>query len=549
MADIKGLVRDPEFQSLPFDQRRQLLAEADPEFAAVSPQEQSQLLVEMKSQPWWGGAKPKMQPTPTPGARVMPETLGGKVKRIAREAAPTVRQTLQGVGATLGSLVGGGTALVAGQLGPQAFTPEEVATVPIGATTGGALGYAGGKRLADIYDQAVGIQEAPQSLRDVSMRTLRDIGEGYAGEIMGLGLGGLVAGAPRAARAAGDFAAGVIGTTTGTGKEYVKQAVKGNKTFAANMRNPEGERIVNTAKSALGTLKDARGAEYRAKLEGIAADKQQLDITPIAAQWGTFKKKFGIQETEDGALDLSRSTLSRKELADVTEINDMIKSWGTQEGDLTPMGLDLLKRKLDNLYTESKDSRAIVAGLRNTVKQTIVKSVPEYADMTKGYEEATKLITELERTLSLGKKPMLDTTMRKLQQAMRDNFQFRKELLDTLEVKSGDDLADMIAGYSMSSWAPQGGFGRLTAGGGIAGMTFSHTITPAYIGLMAVSSPRVVGETLHALGATGKQVGKIMKVLPQAKQIMQQSGAAWERFKERNPKLAEQYGKIKDKRK
>lgn len=55
--DIKGLIRDPEFQALPFADRRQLLSEADPEFAGLSEQDQAQLLSEMKQQDWWQPAK------------------------------------------------------------------------------------------------------------------------------------------------------------------------------------------------------------------------------------------------------------------------------------------------------------------------------------------------------------------------------------------------------------------------------------------------------------------------------------------------------------
>lgn len=47
-------------------------------------------------------------------------------------------------GARTGAMAGAGIAVVAGQAGPQALTPEEIVTVPVGAVLGGAIGFVGG---------------------------------------------------------------------------------------------------------------------------------------------------------------------------------------------------------------------------------------------------------------------------------------------------------------------------------------------------------------------------------------------------------------------
>ncbi|WP_319583952.1 hypothetical protein [uncultured Pseudodesulfovibrio sp.] len=54
----------------------------------------------------------------------------------ADDGGDWVRGTFQ----TLGSVLGGGAAAIGGQLGPQAFAPEEVVTVPAGAALGNAMG-------------------------------------------------------------------------------------------------------------------------------------------------------------------------------------------------------------------------------------------------------------------------------------------------------------------------------------------------------------------------------------------------------------------------
>lgn len=79
MADIQGLIRDPEFQGMPFEERRQLLSEADPDFAGVTPQEQTQILREMKSQPWWQGGGQKTSTPSRPSAPVTKKPLLDRV--------------------------------------------------------------------------------------------------------------------------------------------------------------------------------------------------------------------------------------------------------------------------------------------------------------------------------------------------------------------------------------------------------------------------------------------------------------------------------------
>lgn len=470
---------------------------------AVSPKEteamRSRFLAQETGKPYMTAMHTAAPVQPKPQTYLQRLADPENLKAYAKTIEPIARPTISMLGAAGGGALG------------------FASPVPGGTLIGETLGYGGGQQAGDIL---FGEREPVAPGEGQTMQTLRDIYEGGKGALLGLGAGLTLGQAPKVARAIGDYGAGLLGTTTGTGKEYIKQALKGGQAFKQAMRAPEGEKVVSAAKNALNVLKEERGAAYRSQLEDVAKNIDELDITPIKGQWEQIKGKFGIR-TVDGAIDLSRSTLSRKEQGDINEIADMLEGWGQEPGDLTPMGLDLLKRKLDNLYTESKDSRAIVANLRSMVKNTIVKSVPEYAEMTKGYEDATKTINELDRTLSLGKKPMLDTTLRKLQQSMRDNFQFRKELLDTLEAKSGEELADMIAGYSMSSFAPQGGFGKLTLGAGGVGLT--QSFAPGYLALMASSSPRAVGETLHALGVTGKQFTKLTAKINKMRPLVEKS--------------------------
>ncbi len=365
-----------------------------------------------------------------------------------------------------------------------------------------------------------------------------------AGDIAGLY--GLKAGIPPVARLAGkvagktasglgDTGAGLLGTYTGTGKRFIKEAAApgDTETFTKYMRGGEegGKEIVSKAKDAVQKIKDQRGEEYRAKLAQLAENQAPITDAPAILQdrLNTQLSKFGVKMTKNPAgedvPDFSRSTIDRKSQGDVTHIIDTIQGWGKKPGDLTPLSLDTLKRQLDDFYSDSKNSRAMVASLRDGVKKLIVDKVPEYADMTKGYAEATGLINELERTLSLGKKPMIDTTMRKLTSSMRDNFSFRTELLHQLQEATGENLESAIAGYNLSSMAPQGGFGKLTSGSLSVGV-LAHALSPHYLALLAMSSPRIVGESLRALGIGARYVNRILHKLPDIKKYVGEGKAA-----------------------
>ena len=359
------------------------------------------------------------------------------------------------------------------------------------------------------------------------------------------GLMGLKAGIPPVARLAGkvagktasglgDTGAGLLGTYTGTGKRFIKEAAApgDEETFTKYMRGGEegGKEIVSKAKDAVQKIKDQRGTEYRAKLAQLAENQAPIVDAPKILQDRLDNQlgKFGVKMTKDAkgneVPDFSRSTIDRKSQGDVTHIIDTIKGWGSKPDDLTPLSLDTLKRQLDDFYSDSKNSRAMVANLRDGVKKLIVDKVPEYADMTKGYAEATGLINELERTLSLGKKPMIDTTMRKLTSSMRDNFSFRTELLHQLQEATGENLESAIAGYNLSSMAPQGGFGKLTSGSLSVGV-LAHALSPHYLALLAMSSPRLVGESLRALGIGARYVNRIVHKLPMIKEYAQKVDA------------------------
>ena len=165
----------------------------------------------------------------------------------------------------------------------------------------------------------------------------------------------------------------------------------------------------------------------------------------------------------------------------------------------TAEGLDILKRKVDDLYplqAQASQEARVVADLRNKIKAQIVKQVPEYVDVMKPYEEAIRLEKELVKELSLNRKGAAGTTLRKLQSTMRNNvntaYGNRLELLNKLD----PELLPDLSGQALSEIAPRG-LQRAVGGGAAA---YGAFVEPTALLGLPFQSPRLVGETALKIG-------------------------------------------------
>lgn len=404
------------------------------------------------------------------------------------KVAPYIRNTLEGGGMLAGGAVGAASGLLTGPAAPAAS--------PVGAVAGGALGYAAGKRVADIIDQYAG-EKKPETLGEALVSTGQDVATGAAYE-----MGGQVAGKaiPALIKGAGRVTSEILGATTGSGRGAIQGSIRGGKAFENAMRgNISGDEIASNARDALQVIKDKRADAYLTKLSSIEKSKVDLDQSPIQNKLRDLMKQYGVKVTPEGEIDVSRVKMGESGKRDIQKMIERVWDQGKQPGDKTAMGLDGLKRELDDFYSDSSQARAFVSSLRSTVKDTIVRNVPEYADMTKGYAEATQLIKDIESGLMLKKQGMsgrvtADNTLRRLTSAMRENFEMRKDLLEELTKGSSVDVMGQVSGYAMNQAIPHGLVGKLGSGGALI------YLNPKMWPLVAAASPRIVGEFLNVYG-------------------------------------------------
>ena len=322
-----------------------------------------------------------------------------------------------------------------------------------------------------------------------------------------------VKGVGKAGHYGGIAAKNILGATTGVGADVLDTAYKTGvaggeraKNFTDNMRGLEDSRVVlEEAEGALARMRETKSRNYQKGSKAWNADRTRLDFWPVSEKFDELVRSTYHGEHSKVGLDTQKK---------LKEIYEVIDEWGADKGAHTAGGLDALKMRLDDMMPNKLDpsqSSRIVSEMRNSVKDIIVKQVPEYADVMKDYETAINLEKEIRRTLSVGGNP--DTALRKLQSMMRNNvntnYGERLALGKILEDQGGGKILDRVAGQNVNKMAPRG-----LARGVVPFTALAPLYTGNPMGIMALpfQSPRIVGEGAHLAGRAGK-MGKLTKQL------------------------------------
>ncbi|MEY2887575.1 MAG: hypothetical protein RI913_994 [Pseudomonadota bacterium] len=316
-------------------------------------------------------------------------------------------------------------------------------------------------------------------------------------------------------------AAPVLGMTTGAGSEAIKQAYKAGKeggTAAEQFRaNISGTApitdVLDMAKQNLANMNNQKQSQYRSGMVNIKNDKTVLDFSGIDSAVSGAQAKTSYKG----------KVVNERAASEIKTVKDIIDDWKSQNPSEyhTPEGLDALKQRvgdvLEGIPYEQKQARAAVGEIYNSIKSEITKQAPTYAKVMKEYSEASELIKEIERSLSLGQKSSADTAVRKLQSLMRKNvntnFGQRVELGKQLSA-SGQDIFPALSGQALSELTPMG-LQRATSLGTAAG-AFSAGGAPLAAASLLSSSPRLMGEAAFGAGLLGRAGGAAQKVIPQA---------------------------------
>lgn len=322
--------------------------------------------------------------------------------------------------------------------------------------------------------------------------------------------------APPILKGAGAAGKAILGKTTGAGEEAIGTAATNpTPAFKTAMRGgtDEGE-IVGSFKKALQNVKDARGDAYRQQLASLPQQQLQPTVLDPVKQALTQKlQSFRVNIGPNGVLDFSHSTIPKGEEAIIKNIADDVNGWS----DLTPLGIDALKRRISNYYSPTSDVRAFTATIENATKRTLHANIPGYSQMTQDYANASDFIKKVEQEFSLGPTVQQGTAIRKISYALKQNNEYRKVLADALDSFTQSDLRGQLAGYHLKDTLPKGLTGvNIGSGLTILGAIGAGALTPSAAVSMMAASPRLVGEVLSAMskfrGAAPSMAAAVPKV-------------------------------------
>lgn len=321
----------------------------------------------------------------------------------------------------------------------------------------------------------------------------------------------------------GQLANVVGGVGTHTGGESLKTAAKAGLSggqdaldFTDNLRgNVPLDGVLQKAKANLQEMNAKKGAEYRSGMVDISNDSSVLDFNNIDNVLSDASKKIAYKG----------EVKNEKAASALQQIADKIDHWKTLNPAEfhTPEGLDALKQQVgsivEELPFEQKQARMVGDNVYNAIKNEISRQAPTYSKVMKDYSQASDLVHEIERTLSLKGTASVDTAMRKLQSLMRNNvntnYGNRLNLARQLEDGGHNNILPSLAGQTLSSLTSRGlgnlqmgstAFGGLAAGGAAS--------LPLLLPSLAMQSPRLMGEAAYGLGKMariGKASGKVAK--------------------------------------
>ena len=269
--------------------------------------------------------------------------------------------------------------------------------------------------------------------------------------------------------------------------------------------------IVGSVREAFQGVKERKSQAYKEGIATTQGNQVFLDFKPIREAFNET-----VESLKSKNLGVEASKVGPDTMAKVHEIEVILSEWERKPELHTAGGLDDLKQRIDDVYSQGMTNQAkrVMTATRNKVKETISKQDPNYEKTMADYEEGLKLEREIQQALGLGNKTGVDTTIRKLAQVFSNKStlskQYRLELLQELEKVGGKNLIDKLAGYAMGQSAP--GALQLLADLGVA--AGAHMISPeagvtTLAALAAAQSPKIALYGSYGAGRATRAISDV----------------------------------------
>ena len=264
-------------------------------------------------------------------------------------------------------------------------------------------------------------------------------------------------------------------------------------------------KIAEDANESFNKMKKEKQIDFVNTKKRLELDKIKIDANKIQSE---------LTSLIDSKYFNNFTDLSKNSEQLLNNMLDEIAIWQKNPALHNAKGLDMLKRKIGDMYPlnpKSRGEQAIVIEIQNIIKNQIITQVPKYGKVMEAYETATKLERQLMQQLSLGSKNA-STTLKKLQSVLKNNVntKFGAILQSFKNIKGIDDinLKERIAGSNLSSFTPTNIAGQTAPI--MAGLTLANPITAAILPFM---SPYLTGKAAQYFGKGSHAVKPALQTL------------------------------------
>lgn len=475
------------------------------------------------------------------------------IRNVPQSAGQLVSDTISAVTDPVGTLdtlfdltAGGISRGIEAVAGDQSWLPENEATQTADAV---------GRFYADRYGSMGGFKKA---LANDPVGVVTDIaglfsgGTAAAAKAPGvLGKAAKIAQANRPAALAAKGGKQVVKLASGLGDDVIDTLsaageAGGSKQATAlqHMRGKgSGEELVSKGKTGVKALKEAASDEYeKANTALLKGNKTPLDYADVKKSVDDVIESMTYEGQWKGG-EKSKA-IANKVINDLYDFNNPASR--------NPEGANALRQKIATLKVTPgagtsgdvlQGNRIINAALESLGKK-IESTVPGYKEMNEGWSKHKDELKQMQTTLSLNDKASVDTTLRKLLSAARDNVQTnfgdRTKLVKRLDDAGAGGLMEGIAGEAAKGWLPSGmarpalAVGAMqTFGPGLAAIMANPLLLAKVLPYALASSPRVVGETAVKVGQAKRKLntptGKKVKAAASGANQFRKKGTTLER--------------------
>jgi len=322
----------------------------------------------------------------------------------------------------------------------------------------------------------------------------------------------------------------VAGGISGLGIETARAAAKFSPEFRATQKGEvTGGEIVKRSRSAVESVHDAMNQEFGDYVKSFQAvpGAPTLDVTRPVAAFDKILADRGIRRMTtiygEDVLTFSRTRLQHNPTAqdDIKKVDNILKTATADPGFYsTPEGMHMLKQELyDHMKTFKRDTKtsSIAQGVWASIRKELGDKVPGYNDMNRKYERISDLVDEVQGAVTGNDKTLVNTSLNKLHNMMKEDLDFRRMIVSEIESKTGENIKDLVAGYMSRGWMPQSyigkqvGYGAAFGIGSLAAVTANPIIALIGAGGLAMASPKIMSKIMHTLGTTSRSYEYIRK--------------------------------------